>query len=115
MFFPASGCERLERAHADGTERFSQIVRYLERLDAVEERPGSITLGRRDLGEPRRRHVSFFEETSDAHLVRARPSAPGPAWREEQRRALVVEGLVHAVDPAVAQRVRNGVLVGEAV
>src|SRR5438445_5910940 len=47
--FPAPGRERLELPQRVDTERLSQIVRDLERLDAVEERPRPVALRGPDL------------------------------------------------------------------
>ena len=113
MFLPASRCECLELPHPRRTKCASQIVRDLHCLDAVKKRPRPITLRGRDLRQPRWLYPSFLQEEPDADLVRARPPAPGPAGREEEAGAFVVQRLVHAVDPAVAQRVRYGVLIRE--
>src|SRR5256885_7165518 len=98
MLFPAPRRERLELARAGGAQRLPQIVRDLERLDAVEERPRPIALRGGDLRESGRLHASFFEEAVDPHLVRSGPSAARLAWGEQQRGALVIERLDHAVD-----------------
>src|SRR5713226_6545011 len=113
MLLLAPGRERLELTHACGTKHLSQIVRDLEGLNAVEDCPRPIAFRRRDLCEPSRLHPSFSDETRDPHLIRARPSTPRLARRKEQGSALVVERLVETVDPAVAERFRDGVVVTE--
>ena len=113
MFFLASGCQPVELPRSGHTKCASQIVRDLHRLDAVEKRPRPVPLRGRDLGQSRRLHPPLFHEARDADLVRARPSAPRLPGREEETGALVVERLAQAIDPAVAERVRDGVLVRE--
>src|SRR5439155_18281010 len=54
-------------------------------------------------------------ETRDAFLVRPRPSAPSPPWCEQETGVRLVERLVDAVDPSVAQRFGNGLVVAEAL
>jgi hypothetical protein len=107
MFFLASGCQSVELPHSRRTKCASQIVRDLHRFDAVEKGPRPVSLRGRDLGQPRRLYPPFLQEARDADLVRARPPAPRLARREEQARALLVERLVQAIDPAVAEGLRN--------
>src|SRR5438132_445466 len=106
--------ERRERPEATRAEGFAQIVRYLERLDAVEKRPRTIAFRGRDLRQAGRSHASLLDEARHALLVRPRPSAARTSRSEQQHRAVLVEGPIHAVDPPIRERIRDRLLVREA-